>query len=71
MKAPKTTATRVGSGTRAAKPAKVAKERPVRANTAKNADKPATPRDGSKKAVILVLLGRKGGATLAEIMSAP
>jgi len=36
----------------------------------KISDKPATPCEGSKKAVILALLGRQGGATLAEIMTA-
>jgi hypothetical protein len=37
---------------------------------AKGGDKPAVARDGSKKAEILGLLQRKGGATLAQIMKA-
>jgi cell division septation protein DedD len=48
-----------------AKPAKAAKGKPVKART-----KPAPTRDGSKKAVVLGLLQRKGGATLAQIMKA-
>ena len=37
---------------------------------AKGGDKPAVARDGSKKAEVLGLLQRKGGATLAQIMKA-
>ena len=37
---------------------------------AKTAAKPAVARDGSKKAEVLGLLQRKGGATLAQIMKA-
>jgi Protein of unknown function (DUF3489) len=48
-----------------AKPAKAAKRKPAKAGT-----KPAAARDGSKKAEVLGLLQRKGGATLAQIMKA-
>ena len=47
------------------KPAKAAK-----AQRAKTGGKPAAARDGSKKAEVLALLRRKGGATLAQIMKA-
>ena len=46
-----------------AKPAKAAKR-------SKAATKAAQPRGDSKKAQVLVMLGRKGGCTLAEIMKA-
>ena len=46
-----------------AKPAKAAKGK-----RAKAGNKPAAARDGSKKATVLGLLQRKGGATLAQIM---
>jgi len=46
-----------------AKPAKAAKRN-------KAAAKPTQARDDSKKAKVLVMLGRKGGCTLAEIMKA-
>jgi hypothetical protein len=46
-----------------AKPAKAAKGKPAKAG-----NKPAAARDGSKKAEVLCLLQRKGGATLAQIM---
>ena len=36
----------------------------------KRTSKPASARDGSKKATVLALLQRKNGATLAEIMKA-
>ena len=46
------------------RPAKVAKGKPAKAGT-----KPAaTAREGSKKAEVIVLLRRKGGATLTETM---
>ena len=48
-----------------AKPAKAAKGKPGKAGS-----KPAAARDGSKKATVLGLLQRKGGATLKEIMKA-
>ena len=48
-----------------AKPAKAAKGKPAKAGS-----KPAAERDGSKKATVLGLLQRKGGATLAQIMKA-
>jgi hypothetical protein len=46
-------------------PAKAAKGKPGKAG-----GKPAAARDGSKKAEVLGLLQRKGGATLAQIMKA-
>jgi hypothetical protein len=48
-----------------AKPANAAKGKPAKAGS-----KPAAARDGSKKAEVLGLLQRKGGATLAQIMKA-
>ena len=48
-----------------AKPAKAAKGKRGKAGS-----KPAAARDGSKKATVLGLLQRKGGATLAQIMKA-
>ena len=48
-----------------AKPAKASKGK-----RAKGGNKPAAARDGSKKAEVLGLLKRKGGATLAQIMKA-
>ena len=48
-----------------AKPAKAAKGK-----RAKAGNKPASARDGSKKATVLGLLQRKGGATLTQIMKA-
>ena len=42
----------------------------AKAKRAKGGDKPAAARDGSKKATVLGLLQRKGGATLAQIMKA-
>jgi Protein of unknown function (DUF3489) len=48
-----------------AKPPKTAKGK-----RGKAAAKPAAARDGSKKAQVLALLQRKGGATLAQIMKA-
>jgi hypothetical protein len=44
---------------------KAAKGKPAKAGS-----KPAAARDGSKKATVLGLLQRKGGATLAQIMKA-
>jgi hypothetical protein len=46
-------------------PSKTAKGKPGKAS-----GKPAAARDGSKKAEVLGLLQRKGGATLAQIMKA-
>jgi hypothetical protein len=58
----------------AAKPAKRAKSatkaKAAKGKRAKGGDKPAVARDGSKKAEVLGLLQRKGGATLAQIMKA-
>jgi hypothetical protein len=51
--------------TAAKAPAKAAKGKP-----AKGGNKPAAARDGSKKATVLGLVQRKGGATLAQIMKA-
>ena len=53
------------------KKAKIAaKAKAAKGKRAKGGDKPAAARDGSKKAEVLGLLQRKGGATLAEIMKA-
>jgi hypothetical protein len=49
--------------------AKTAKAKAAKGKRAKG-DKPAVARDGSKKAEVLGLLQRKGGATLAQIMKA-
>jgi hypothetical protein len=52
---------------------RAAKGKPARAakrKRAKGSEKPTVTRDGSKKAEVLGLLQRKGGATLAEIMKA-
>jgi hypothetical protein len=58
----------------AAKPAKKAKSatkaKAAKGKRAKGGDKPAVARDGSKKAEVLGLLQRKGGATLTQIMKA-
>jgi hypothetical protein len=51
-----------------AKPAKAAKA--AKGKPGKAGSKPAAARDGSKKATVLGLLQRKGGATLKEIMKA-
>ena len=61
---------RAKKATRAAKakPAKAAKAKPAKGR--KTAATPAAARDGSKKAEVLGLLQRKGGATLAQIMKA-
>ena len=48
-----------------AAPAKAAKGKPGKASS-----KPAVTRDGSKKAEVIGLLQRKGGATLTQIMKA-
>lgn len=61
-----------------AKPTKASRKKaaPAPANPAKAtrrskaAAKPTPARDGSKKAEVLAMLGRKGGGTLAEIMKA-
>ena len=44
------------------------KAKAAKRQRAKGGDKPAVARDGSKKAEVLGLLQRKGGATLAQIM---
>lgn len=44
--------------------------KPRKGKKAKSTDKPATARDGSKKARILDLLRQPDGATLAELMAA-
>ena len=53
------------NGTSTKPPAKAAKRKAGKAGT-----KPSAARDGSKKATVLGLLQRKGGATLAQIMKA-
>jgi Protein of unknown function (DUF3489) len=58
---------------RPAKAKTAAKAKPVKAGNGKRAKagtKPAAARGGSKKAEVLGLLQRKGGATLAQIMKA-
>ena len=52
------------------KKAKTAKAKANKGKRAKGGDKPAVARDGSKKAEVLGLLQRKGGATLTQIMKA-
>jgi hypothetical protein len=52
------------------KKAKTAKAKAAKGKRAKGGDKPAVARDGSKKAEVLGLLQRKGGATLPQIMKA-
>jgi hypothetical protein len=47
-----------------------AKAKAAKGKRAKGGDTPAAARDGSKKAEVLGLLQRKGGATLAQIMKA-
>jgi hypothetical protein len=46
------------------------KVKAAKGKRAKGGDKPGVARDGSKKAEVLGLLQRKGGATLAQIMKA-
>ena len=53
-----------------AKPAAKAPTKAAKGKRAKAGSKPAAVRDGSKKAAVLGLLQRKGGATLAQIMKA-
>jgi len=55
-----------GKPAKAAKPAKAGKP----AKAAKGAREAKPARDGSKKAQVLEMMRRKGGATLAEIMKA-
>jgi len=47
-----------------------AKAKAAKGKREKGGEKPAVARDGSKKAEVLGLLKRKGGATLAQIMKA-
>ena len=71
---PATVAPKTPKKTKAAKQAKpAAKAKPAKAAKGKRAKaggKPAAARDGSKKAEVLALVQRKGGATLAQIMKA-
>jgi hypothetical protein len=46
------------------------KAKAAKGKRAKGGDKPGVARDGSKKAEVLCLLQRKGGATLTQIMKA-
>jgi hypothetical protein len=71
----KKAATAPAKSAKAKKAARSAKAKP--ATTKKAVSKPAAkaakkaaPRDGSKKQIVLSLLGRKSGATLAAIMKA-
>ena len=66
-------ANKAKAGGKQGKKAKNATKRVAKAAKGKRAkgdDKPAVARDGSKKAEVLGLLQRKGGATLAQIMKA-
>lgn len=71
---PPTTPTKKASkttkATGAARAAKGAKDKPAQATRAKKDKNASTPRDGSKKGIILALLQQKDGTTLTEIMSA-
>jgi hypothetical protein len=71
---PATTAPKRANKAKAAakqpKKAKTAKVKASKGKRIKGGDKPAAARDGSKKAEVLGLLQRKGGATLAQIMKA-
>jgi hypothetical protein len=64
--APEAKQKKAGRTKAAAAPAKPAKA----AKRSKAAAKPTQARDDSKKAKVLVMLGHKGGCTLAEIMKA-
>lgn len=66
----KKTASKTTKATGSPSAAKGAKKKPSKATRARKDKKPATPRDGSKKSVILGLLQEGGGATLTEIMKA-
>jgi hypothetical protein len=64
-------ASKAKAGGKKGKKAKTAtKAKAAKGKRAKGGDKPAVARDGSKKAEVLGLLQRKGGATLAQIMKA-
>ena len=52
------------------KPAKAAKTKPAKAGRKGAAKVAGSARDGSKKAAVLALLQRRGGATLKQIMDA-
>jgi len=58
------------AGKKGTKAKSVTKAKAAKGKRAKGGDKPAAARDGSKKAEILGLLQRKGGATLSQIMKA-
>lgn len=72
----KKSATKAKKSAKTAAPKKEAKSAPKeaakkKAEPSKKASKPATePRDGSKKSIVIELLRRKGGATMAEIAKA-
>jgi Protein of unknown function (DUF3489) len=68
-KATKTKGAAKPKPTKTAKPAKKGRTTVGKA-VPKRTSKPAQARDGSKKATVLALLQRKGGATLGQIMAA-
>jgi hypothetical protein len=57
-------------GNKGKKAKAAAKAKAAKGKREKGGEKPAVARDGSKKAEVLGLLKRKGGATLAQIMKA-
>jgi len=57
-------------GKKAKSPAKSTPAKAARRKSGKAGSKPAVTRDGSKKAEVIGLLQRKGGATLTQIMKA-
>ena len=65
-----THAARQAKNAKGGKTAATAPSKAAKGKLGKAASKPAAARDGSKKAEVLGLLQRKGGATLAEIMKA-
>ncbi|HXG49253.1 MAG TPA: DUF3489 domain-containing protein [Methylomirabilota bacterium] len=69
----KTAVTRIWKAVQALTPTAAPQDAPVapkQGRAAKGATRPADAREGSKKAIVLELLRRPEGATLADIMSA-